>query len=214
VSPMKAEVLSELVGSEEREAAARSRGYLIFAEALEYPDELLVEEIRKGQLSDALKEILGELDAKLVDEIDWNALRDPGQGEDLAVEYTRLFDVGTSGPPCPLYGGLYGGARMKKMEEAVRFYNHFGLKVADEESRELPDHLTTELEFLHYLSFREAEALHEGEDPGPYRRAQSDFVERHPGRWIPKLNARLEQQAPMPFFRELFRALQHFLERV
>ena len=214
MSPMKAEVLSELVGSEEREAAARSRGYLIFAEALEYPDELLVEEIRKGQLSDALKEILGELDAKLVDEIDWNALRDPGQGEDLAVEYTRLFDVGTSGPPCPLYGGLYGGARMKKMEEAVRFYNHFGLKVADEESRELPDHLTTELEFLHYLSFREAEALHEGEDPGPYRRAQSDFVERHPGRWIPKLNARLEQQEPMPFFRELFRALQHFLERV
>ena len=214
MSPMKAEVLSELVGSEEREAAARSRGYRVFAEALEYPDELRVEEIRKGELADALKEILGELDSKLVDEIDWNALRDPGQGEDLAIEYTRLFDVGASGPPCPLYGGLYGGARMKTMEEAVRFYNHFGLKVAEEEPHELPDHLTTELEFLHYLSFREAEALQEGKDPGPYRRAQSDFVERHPGRWVPKLNARLEQQEPMPFFRELFRALQHFLERV
>lgn len=208
---MNAEVLEGLVGHDERCAAARSRAYRLFAEALDYPDESLIETIRTGELVGALQEALGALDPKLLDEIDWGALRDGGQGDDLSVEYTRLFDVGVSGPPCPLYGGLYGGARMKTMEEAVRFYNHFGLTLTDK-PRELPDHLTTELEFLHYLSFREAEALQRGEDAGPFLRAQRDFIDRHPGRWVPKLDERLEQQHPMPFFRELVRGLVRFLE--
>ncbi len=208
---MDAEVLEGLVGHDERCAAVRSRAYRLFAEALEYPDESLIETIRTGELAGALQEALGALDTKLLDELDWDALRDGGQGDDLSVEYTRLFDVGVSGPPCPLYGGLYGGARMKTMEETVRFYNHFGLTLTDK-PRELPDHLTTELEFLHYLAFREAEALQCGEDAGPFLRAQRDFIDRHPGRWVPKLDERLEQHSPMPFFRELIRGLVRFLE--
>jgi TorA maturation chaperone TorD len=75
----------------------------------------------------------------------------------------------------------------------------------------MPDHITTELEFLHFLAFREAEALHSGDDPGAFRRAQRDFAARHPGRWIPKLRERLEAQDPMPFFRELVSQLDRFL---
>ena len=44
---------------------------------------------------------------------------------------------------------------MKSMEEVIRFYNYFGLKLSDER-RIPPDHLATELEFLHYLTFRQA----------------------------------------------------------
>ncbi|MCP4038274.1 MAG: hypothetical protein GY733_15140, partial [bacterium] len=139
------------------------------------------------------------------------ALRTTGEEDDLAVEYTRLFDVGASGPPCPLYGGLYGGARMKVMEEAVRFYNHFGLHLSDER-RELPDHLQLQLEFLHFLAFREAEALQAGEDPGSWRRAQRDFIARHPGAWLPKLRAKLEANAPPPYVAEIMRLLGRTLE--
>jgi DMSO reductase family type II enzyme chaperone len=99
---------------------------------------------------------------------------------------------------------------MKTMEEAVRFYNHFGLTLS-ESPREMPDHITTELEFLHFLAFREAQSLQNGEDPAPFRRAERDFVARHPGRWIPKLRQRLEEQDPMPFFRELVSQLDRFL---
>ena len=144
---------------------------------------------------------------------DWDALRDAGaDDEEIAVEYTRLFEVGTSGPPCALYGGLYNDARMKTMEEAVRFYNHFGLTLS-EDPRELPDHLTTQLEFLHFLAFREAEALHEGLDPGPYRRAQRDFVARHPGRWVPELLKRLERAKAGPFYAALFGVIASWLAR-
>ncbi len=206
--------LTNLQNPEEQLAAARSRAYRIFAEAWEYPDGAFAEMIRAGDLAAALRETLGAIDSSLAEGIDWEGLAEAGAEDDLAVEYTRLFDVGSGGggPPCPLYGGLYGGARMKTMEEAVRFYNFFGLKMS-ESPRELPDHVTTQLEFLHFLAFREAEALQQGEDADSYRRAARDFIDRNIGKWIPKLCGRIEQNQGMRFFRALGGALRHMLER-
>ena len=84
--------------------------------------------------------------------------------EHVQDEYTRLFDVGLTGkPPCPLSGSSYAGAaKMKSMEEALRFYNHFGL-VLNQEQRAMPDQLGTELEFLHFLSYRQAELIEANE---------------------------------------------------
>jgi putative dimethyl sulfoxide reductase chaperone len=204
-------VLDKLDGAESQEAAARSRLYAVFAELFEYPNAERAQDVRSGEIARALGESLAAVDPALAAKLDEAALCGAGDGDDdLAVEFTRLFDVGTGGPPCPLYGGLYGGARMKTMEEAVRFYNHFGLTMS-ETPRELPDYLTTELEFLHFLAFREAEALESGSDPGPYRRAARDFLARHPGRFVPKLRGRLDQHEAMPFFRELVARLEHFL---
>jgi DMSO reductase family type II enzyme chaperone len=205
-----AEVLETINDPEGQHAAARSRVYAAFAEIFEYPDAEYVEAVRSGALADAVREVLANVDASLA-EGEWSALSNAGEEvDDLAIEYTRLFDVGASGPPCPLYGGLYGGARMKTMEEAVRFYNHFGLTLSDS-PHELPDHLTTELEFLHFLAFREAQALEQGDDPGAYRRAQRDFLARHLGRWIPKMREKMEHKDPMPFFLGLVRRLESFL---
>jgi DMSO reductase family type II enzyme chaperone len=204
------EVLADLREDGARLAAARSRAYRVIVEAFAYPEGEQLDSIRTGELARALEESLGAVDPGLVEGIDREALRDGGVEDGLAVEYTRLFDVGPSGPPCPLYGGLYGGARMKTMEEAVRFYNHFGLSLSSS-PRELPDHLTTQLEFLHFLAFREAEALEAGRDAAPFRRAQRDFVERHPGRWLPKLRARLEKQHAPRFFVELALRLERLL---
>ncbi len=203
--------MKTLLQPEAQRAAARCRVYETFARAFDYPDTEFSEDIRDGTLAAAVSAVLGAVDPELARSIDGNALRDGGaEPDDLAVEYTRLFDVGGNGPPCPLYGGLYGGVRMKTMEEAVRFYNHFGLTLR-EAPHELPDHLTTELEFLHFLAFLEARALESGDDPGPLRRAQRDFVTRHPGRWVPDLAARLAQNEAMPIFRELVARLEAFL---
>ncbi len=198
-------------GAEERRAAARSSIYGLFQDALTYPDDEVREGLATGELVELMRKglALAEVDFTPAQEW-WRALQEVGGTEDLAVEYTRLFDAGASGPPCPLYGGLYGGDRMKKMEEAVRFYNHFGLTTS-EEQRELPDHLATQLEFMHYLTYREAEALHAGRDPGPYRRAQRDFVTRDLDSWIPKLCERLEEHQANVFFLSLFKLLADFL---
>ena len=197
--------------AEEKRAIARSSVYGLFQDALTYPDDELRESLASGELVELMRKglALAEVDFTPVEER-WPALREVGSAEDLAVEYTRLFDTGASGPPCPLYAGLHGGDRLKKMEEAVRFYNHFGLTTS-EQQRELPDHLQTQLEFMHYLTYREAEALHAGSDAGPYRRAQRDFVGRQLNSWIPKLRERLEEQKANDFFLSLFKLLGDFL---
>lgn len=208
---MSEESLEAIESGEGRHAAARSLAYRVFARMFEYPDGEQNQAIRSGALAKALRDALVALDPAIDDEANWGALRDAGGEDDLPVEFTRLFDVGAGAPPCPLHGGLYVGNRMKTMEEAVRFYNFFGLTLS-ESPRELPDHLTTQLEFLHFLTFREAQALEAGTDPGSWQRAERDFVARHPGRWVPQLRERVEKAEPMPFFRELVARLASFLE--
>lgn len=193
-------------------AVARSRACAAFARLFEYPDAAGLDRIRSGATAADLVEALTSIDPTLVAESDLEALRDVGPSDDaLAIEFTRLFEAGASGtPPCPLYGGAYGSARMQNMEEVIRFYSHFGLELSDS-PRELPDHLATQLEFLHFLAFREAEALDAGADPGPWQRAQRDFIARHPGRWVPELRSRAERLQPLRFYAALVARLDAFL---
>jgi DMSO reductase family type II enzyme chaperone len=206
------ETLTSLQGPEQELAAARSRAYALFSEGLAYPDDELREILIDGGLAQPLRQCLTAISTEITDSPErWRALQEVGDSEDLAIEFTRLFDAGASGPPCPLYGGLYKGDRMAKMEEAVRFYNHFGLTLSDEQ-RELPDHITTELEFMHFLAYREVEALQAGVDPGSYQRAQRDFVDRNLGAWIPKLCERLENEGAAAYFQTLLGLLAELLE--
>ncbi len=211
--PVNEENLKSLSTPEEKLAAARSRAHMLFVQAFAYPASEQWDALHEGDLVTAMRTVLSEIDAGLLEGVSLDALRETGEDRDtIAVEYTRLFDVGGSGgPSCSLWGGTYSDARMKMMEEAVRFYNHFGLSVS-EDPHELPDHITTQLEFLHYLTYRETEALQAGEDAGSYRRAQRDFVLRHPGKWVPKLAAAVKEQKAMEFFVVLTELLRRFLQ--
>jgi DMSO reductase family type II enzyme chaperone len=117
--------------------------------------------------------------------------------DDLQQSYVSTFEVGIGRPFCPLYEGSFRSGRMKLMEDLVRFYEHFGLRP---EAGDHPDHLCAELEFMHYLAFKEAlrETVHEPVDD--LRRAQRDFLDRHLCRWIPRLRARLKEAADLPDF--------------
>jgi DMSO reductase family type II enzyme chaperone len=196
--------LTGLCSEPEQTAAARSRLYRLLAIAFAFPDQELYEALREGTLATAIAEIAPALpyDFTTAAALGLGTVAEPYG--DFESEYIRLFDVGAAGPPCPLYGGVYVGDRMKVMEDATRFYNFFGLRLSPE-MRELPDHITTELEFLHYLTFREAEARQHGVDPLPLLRAERDFLARHLCRWVPQLQARLAKQTTASFFTALVR---------
>lgn len=191
--------------------AARSALYALLAEAFGYPRGELLDAIRSGELARRLREWIAQLDPPLTDPIDWPALEDAGAGDEaLAAEYTRLFDAGTAASPCALYGGLHVGPQMITMEEVLRFYQHFGLAPTGV-SRDTPDHLSAELEFLHVLAYGEAELGARGEDTTSWRLGRRDFIARHPGRWVPLMRAKLGQQTPMPFYAGLVALLEHCL---
>lgn len=192
-------------------ASVRSMLYALLGESFGYPRGELLEAIRDGALAQRLREWVERLDSPLAEPIDWQALADAGEGPDaLAVEYTRLFDPGTSAPPCPLYGGLHVGPQMTTMEEVLRFYHHFGLAPTGA-GRETPDHLTAEIEFLHALAWGEADLIARGEDAGAWQRGRRDFIARHPGRWVPLMRAKLARQKPPRFYSQLVALLEHCL---
>lgn len=187
---------------------ARSKLYGLLASAFNTPSEAEFNEIKSGGFSKKLDEASEELPYEI--DVGLEPLPDEWSSADLHSEFLNLFEVGAGGPPCPLFGGVWAGDRMAVIEEVVRFYNYFGLK-SSEERRIPPDHLATELEFLHYLTYREAASPMETLAV-PYRHAQLDFIERQPGRWLPKFSEKLAKLGPARYFTSLVALVSKLLE--
>ncbi len=215
--------IENLETAAEQGAAARSRLYDLLAYAFALPEPPFHQAVRDGAFAAEVSANLAVLPYALAvadeeairEQLALEADRPPAEGEaashqELQSEYIRLFDVGTPRPPCPLYGGEYKKGRQGTMEELVRFYNHFGLHLSPD-SRDMPDHITIELEFMHFLTFREAVALHHQQDRSSYLRAERDFLERQLCAWVPRLGQRLNRQQPNAFYAALVRLTEEFL---
>jgi DMSO reductase family type II enzyme chaperone len=184
------------------EAGARSVCYWWLAKAFSFPDPELRTAIASGECEESWRHAAGHLPFDL----------SPDEGGDASVDdleegYIGVFEVGPGKPFCPLYEGSHRSGRMKLMEDVVRFYEHFGLRASPEDQ---PDHLCAELDFMHYMSFKEAAALEHGEAADDLRRAQRDFLERHLCQWLPRFLERLQSSDRAPDFyrRQAVRAVE------
>jgi DMSO reductase family type II enzyme chaperone len=123
---------------------------------------------------------------------------------EFEIEFTRTFDAGTPIPLCSPYEGHYcQKPRSMVMLEVSEFYKFFGLHMNQEEGkREFPDYICAELEFLHFLTYKEEEALREGKEEklNEYIQAQKDFLERHVVQWIPEFCIKLQDSTSLPFY--------------
>jgi putative dimethyl sulfoxide reductase chaperone len=176
-------------------AAARSELYRLLADAVEYPEAPWQEMLASGELARALDRLLAQVCPELRSRSETLLEFRASPLEDLQADYLFLFEVGHGGsPPCALFGGTYGGIdRRIVMEECVRFYEHFGLKL-DARRKEMPDALATQLEFLHYLAYCQSRAAAAATDGASYVRAERDFLLRHPARWLPAMREKLVAQ--------------------
>jgi len=190
-------------------ALGRSGLYLLLARALVFPQPEFHQDAVSGQLRDQIAEAADELPFRLAigPSSQWQAT---GDYDAFQSEFIRLFEVGPRGrASCPLHSGHYGSDRLRTMEELVRFYNYFGLKTSP---GLMPDHVTVELEYMHYLAHQEAQARQDGGDTDSFLRAEKDFLERHLCKWWPLALAALEKQRPPRIYRSLMTLVQRFLE--
>lgn len=201
--------LTQLSTPTQRAAGARSALYGCLARALAFPTPQLVEEVASGRLRGEIEVRASLLPFPFTPTEDGkSALADPSLTyEEVEREYIRLFEVGAGRPPCPLYEGYHRSGRMKLMEETVRFYEHFGLRAHPGDQ---PDHLCAQLEFMHYLAFKEAAALVSGGPTVGLVSAQRDFLSRHLCRWLPLVRARAEDCGALPFYRALLLLAERF----
>jgi len=191
-------------------SASRFEMYRLLAGALEFPSRAFHERVVRGAFRADVAAAAGGLPCGLAEASPIEALITEEEYGAFQGEYIRLFDVGTVRPPCPLYGGEWGGARRATMEDALRFYGFFGMKM-NEGARELPDHVTVQLEFMEVMAFTEGAARTRGEDVGPLVRAERDFLARHLAKWWPLLRRKIGGQRPSAFYDALTAVTHDFI---
>ncbi|MBI2914035.1 MAG: molecular chaperone TorD family protein [Chloroflexi bacterium] len=199
----------ELRTAEAQQTGSRSALFGLLARGFAFPSESLYDEIKGGRFLAGLQGAAQDLPYAV-------EITGPmGKGFDLTHEaflsgYIALFEIGgPEGPPVPLFEGHYGGGLLRDMEEVLRLYHHFGFSYRGDFR---PDHLQTELEFMHALTFGEAAACQGRGEPAPYRSAQRDFLHCHLKELAYRVAAGL-QGRKAPFYGELARLLAAFVEK-
>jgi len=206
--------------------ATRSRLYSLIAEFFRYPDKMFRDQARDRSIEKAVEGLFSGLPYDMQwpeqERIAFRAL-EPVSDEDIEVEFVRLFEAGPGSPPCPLVEGLFRDDRKAILKELILFYNNFGLSYAEGSMEDRPDHICYQMEFMHFLSFKELHAIQHQKDANPYLRAQKDFLLRHPLKWIGLLFEKMKQIAMNPpdsevaclpvfgFYLALIRVTERFL---
>jgi TorA maturation chaperone TorD len=137
--------------------------------------------------------------------------------EDLLVAYAKLF-VGPNELLAPPYGSIYLDGEKKLMGdstmEVIKMYKEQGLSM-DSEFRNLPDHITVELEFMYYLIFKEAEALEKSEFDKTLNliKVQELFLDKFLKRWVKPFCDKIKQGADNEFYSSLADCLFVFVEK-
>ena len=170
-------------------ALARSQLYRLLALAFRYPDAARGEALER--LADGVRiEALDRGPRKLQRSLSELAVAAGGTTpEALQDRYVAAFGHVTL-PDCPLYETACGTGdpfqQSQTLADIAGFYRAFGLEMA-EDAAERVDHLAVELEFMHYLAYREAYALerHGRERSRLIREAQRRFLQDHLERWGP-----------------------------
>ena len=194
----------------------RSALYKEISELYQYPepDRLRTRQSENRQISDLLNAYASDTGLETTSEIiDLCRAICTEELESMQVEYVRLFDYH---PPCPPYQSALvntvqdNPAQLYLQIEAC--YRDFGLNV-NPEFKDPPDHISMELEFMHFLSHLEGQAMEEGGpgDAGKYRAAQKAFMEDHIMVWVPQFASSVQTHAKLPFFRSLARITDSFI---
>lgn len=187
------------------QAGARAGLYRLLAFGLDYPRRELYEALRTGEFQEGVAAIGSALQITPVELPVISC-----EQQDLESEYIAAFEFGRNGEPaCSLQEGSYLSQGLSVplpegksgcaplLEDIIRFYHHFGLKLTDDPAQRLPpDHLVCQLEMLSHLSLRES-AAKSSSSITSYRSAQRDFLRRHISVWLPRLIAALHA-CPLP----------------
>jgi TorA maturation chaperone TorD len=209
-------------------ALSRSKIYLLISWSMLYPeDDEFLDYLQSGEfiedgrsaiesLSQSLgtfggeraKKKLGSL-GKIFDHIEgWIESECANwQVADLQAEHRRVFsNVITL--DCPPYETLFGNdhvfGQAHVMGDIAGFYKAFGVELSRDIHERL-DHLSVELEFMHFLAYKESYArCHDGDDKTQIVvDAQKKFVKEHIGRWVPLFARMLVKKADSGFFRQM-----------
>ena len=139
-----------------------------------------------------------------------------GEIEPLKVDFSKLF-VGPYKLFAAPYGSVYLESERKMMGDSTldvkKKYREAGLDTAIN-FKDAPDHITAELEFMHYLIFKEIEAFADSdmETTIGFIQKQKFFLEDHLMAWVPEFASNIVEHAETPFYQNLAKTTKSFLK--
>ncbi|GJL50961.1 MAG: hypothetical protein NPIRA01_21880 [Nitrospirales bacterium] len=209
-------------------ALARSKLYLLLSWSYLYPeDDEFLEYLQSGEFVEdgraALENLNKSLEGKggpeakerlqaisqhLANIEEWVSSEGSSWNlQDLRDDHRRVFSNVIS-LDCPPYETLFGNdhvfGQSYTMGDIAGYYSAFGLQLSSD-IHERIDHLSVELEFIHYLAYKESYALiHDGpEKLKMVVDAEKRFVKEHVGRWVPLFSGMLKRKADFGFYKAL-----------
>lgn len=194
---------------------ARSHAYLFFVHALIDPVEpprLVDLRISADALAQSLAAAGLECARARVEALR-ESLSAHGEPGTLREEALRLFGYLRAADCSPYeteYSNTHVFQRAQQMADIAGFYRAFGLEPSSEGER--VDHIAAELEFMHFLSAKEAYAY--AQDLGQAevcRDAQRKFLQDHLARWTGIFAQAVGQTTGEKFFVEITRLLDEFV---
>lgn len=223
---------TEAVSKEKRvqDTLARSTIYqflsLCFGEPNEKTFPVLKDEEYLGNVQEcletylAIERISGALDTSSIKKA-LQLIADCLKGksvEDIKSEYVKRFGSYISSKDCPIYETFYGKLdifqQTQELADITGFYKAFDLQHADDVKRDKLDHLSIELEFLHYLTYKEAYAIenHGDEQLSICVSAEKKFMKGHLGKWTSYFTLLVNKHSKEGFYACSANFLKNFVE--
>ena len=185
--------------------------YRLLANAFYVPDKCLMDSL--VTLEKCMEEICGKT---LIHYKNMPVSIGPKEGmELLKVDYAKLF-VGPFSLLAPPYGSVYLESERMVMGNSTadvqKWYRSADLDI-DVQFKDAPDHIAAELEFMHFLIFKEMEAADQGgaDCVIQYLKMQRSFLEYHLSSWISDFTDNVVNNAQTAFYQNLARATEAFV---
>ena len=137
-----------------------------------------------------------------------------GDIDSLILDYTKLF-IGPYGLLAPPYGPMYLEDNDRVMGvSTVKARNSYAEEGLDICFKEVPDHITIEMEFMYFLIFKEIEAANNNDSNNTlrYQEKQRVFLKNHLGAWIPEFTSKVEANAQTEFYKDIARTTKNLIE--
>lgn len=194
---------------------ARASVFNVFTALLCQPEEEL---IQNDQVFDTLKLALdnvnpdcSEIAGRMQEAVKQST------AQELLIEYTRLL-IGPFKTLVSPYSSLYFGSETLMSDETVwvvDFYRKVGLKF-DQETKEAPDHLAIETEFMYWLIHNEIKALDSGDRDRAFSlwENQREFSAKHYNKWVPEFCTKMAAETNNEYFKLLAECFGKFIAEV
>lgn len=143
------------------------------------------------------------------------SLPEPSKLEELRVDYARLF-LGPYKALASPYGSIYIDGNDRVMDSSTTkvrdYFRSMGVGLA---SKEIPDHLAVELEFMHFLCVKELQALEDSDSESAkrYLKDQHDFLKTYIASWVFSLTGKIVTSARTEFYKEIALATESFIQK-